>query len=64
MPEAKPAIDPEKQAKTYDERQAEKTTDVFRPESDSLTGPKVSSDTITPVVASMPMPHRATRQNH
>ena len=27
----------------------------------SDTGPKVSSDTITPVVASMPMPHRATR---
>ena len=27
----------------------------------SLTGPNVSSETITPVVASMPMPHRATR---
>ena len=27
----------------------------------SDTGPKVSSDTITPVVASMPMPVRATR---
>ena len=27
----------------------------------SATGPKVSSDTITPVVASMPMPHKATR---
>ena len=27
----------------------------------SDTGPNVSSDTMTPVVASMPMPHRATR---
>ena len=27
----------------------------------SLTGPKVSSETMTPVVASMPMPVRATR---
>ncbi len=27
----------------------------------SDTGPKVSSDTMTPVVASMPMPHNATR---
>ncbi len=27
----------------------------------SDTGPNVSSDTITPVVASMPMPHSATR---
>src|SRR3954449_2451104 len=27
----------------------------------SDTGPKVSSDTMTPVVASMPMPHRAMR---
>ncbi len=27
----------------------------------SDTGPKVSSDTTTPVVASMPMPVRATR---
>jgi len=27
----------------------------------SETGPNVSSDTITPVVASMPMPQRATR---
>ena len=27
----------------------------------SLTGPNVSSETITPVVASMPMPARATR---
>src|SRR5438874_2292929 len=27
----------------------------------SATGPKVSSETTTPVVASMPIPHRATR---
>ena len=27
----------------------------------SLTGPNVSSETMMPVVASMPMPHRATR---
>ena len=27
----------------------------------SATGPKVSSETTTPVVASMPMPHSATR---
>ena len=27
----------------------------------ALTGPKVSSDTMTPVVANMPMPHSATR---
>ena len=27
----------------------------------SATGPKVSSETMTPVVASMPMPVRATR---
>ena len=27
----------------------------------SLTGPKVSSETMIPVVANMPMPHRATR---